>query len=344
MFVKFNYFCYINCMSERESKFIERLSKIEEEYDEVCALLEANEIVTDNKLYLFYSKTKKQIEYFADGFKNYKKLICEINDSEELIAIETDEDLKKQLRQEIESLRERSEKKLNELKVALSNNNALTDQIAVIEISSKNECEKLQDVILSIKAFAEKNNISFETEILSSERINIKLSGMGAYDKLKNLSGNIRIINKGNAFIICLVVLSVNNDNIEFNESDILVQTLKSGGAGGQHINKTESAVRVKHIPTGITAECEDERSQTANKIKAIENLKNKITQKNLQNQAKNIELQRKNLKNAVFSDTANLIFDYDKNFVTACKTKNTYNLKEILYGEISLLLSEIED
>ena len=60
MFVKFNYFCYINCMSERESKFIERLSKIEEEYDEVCALLEANEIVTDNKLYLFYSKTKNK--------------------------------------------------------------------------------------------------------------------------------------------------------------------------------------------------------------------------------------------------------------------------------------------
>ncbi len=328
-------------MSETNEKILSKLREIEEEYDETISLLEANEIVCDNKLFLFYSKQKKQLEPFALGYKNYKKVLDEIEENKELLKIETDEKIKIQLKNDIENLNLQAVKKLDDLKIVLASSKNLSKQKIIIEISSKQKNEKLSDLRFMFENFAKVSKIDFKLENLGENRFNIFLNGNGVYDKLKIFSGNTKFIIRGNEISATIVVLNDESEEFEINSEDIEIQTLKSGGAGGQHINKTESAVRAIHIPTGIVSECEDERSQTANKERAIANLKKKISEKMQQDYEKNIENQRKSLKNAVFSDTANMILDYDKNIFMYCPTKAIYKLSEILNGEISLLISE---
>lgn len=341
MFEKINKIWYSKSMDEVDKQVIEKLNKLEEAYDEFSLLLEASEIITDNKLFIYYSAEKKKIESVAKEFKLYKGILKEIEENEELKCIEKDSSLKAKLLQENQVLTEQAKAKLNSIKIMLANGDSFNDQKAIIEISNKNGSEKVQEIIKSLELYASKNNIELKKEDLSTERINLYFSGLEIYEKLKAFSGKIKIVYRGNVSFASFAILNEDYEIISLRDEDIEVQTLKAGGAGGQHINKTESAIRVKHIPTGITAECEDERSQTANKAKAIENLKRKIMQKNQQSRDKNLNLQRKNLKNAVFSDTPSIIFDYDKNLVINCKNKKEYKLNSILNGELSLLFSE---
>ena len=139
-----------------------------------------------------------------------------------------------------------------------------------------------------------------------------------------------------------VVVLLDSEKEIELREEDIAIEISKSSGAGGQHINKTESAVKLIHLPTGITAECQDERSQGKNKEKAMTALKEKILQKSKENRENNIKNQRNSLKTAIFADTPVLIFDFDRNRVVDNRTKKNYNLKEILAGNINNISSDL--
>ena len=123
---------------------------------------------------------------------------------------------------------------------------------------------------------------------------------------------------------------------------DVEIETLKSGGAGGQHINKTESAIRLVHKPTGLSVVCQDERSQLMNKKRAFENLERKIKLKIDQESKNDIIFQRKNIKNALFSSTSALTFNFDKNNVFCNKTKKYYDLKEILKGNLQIIWSDV--
>ena len=165
----------------------------------------------------------------------------------------------------------------------------------------------------------------------------IRGGGFGIYNKLSKICGKIKKIDRGVETEIVVAVLKKNNDEIVIDENDLQIQTSKSSGAGGQHINKTESAVKVTHIPTGISAECQDERSQTKNKEKAIARLYEKIAQSNLKKAQKNEEKQRKEIKNKIFASTPAIIFDFDANKVFVSETKKYYSLKYIkdAFGEL---------
>lgn len=319
------------------------LQKIEDDYDELISLLNSGEVVSDNKLYLYYLRQKKELEDIALLYKSYKQKLREVEENKTLIETEPDAELKKLLTTECSALLSSADADLTALKKMLLDKKSLEIQTALVEFTSDYGDEKAQTFFEILKNYAQKYNHKILSLSFDGGLGQIELEGYGIFDKLKIFSGQMQFVFRGKTTSASVAILRGGGERIEFDEGDVEVQTLKSGGAGGQHINKTESAVRVIHRPTGITAECQDERSQFSNKARALELLREKIEKKNQKNIEKNINFQRKQLKNALFSDVPSTIFNFDENQFIIPSKKFKIKLSQILNGDLDLIFSEIE-
>lgn len=291
------------------------LESLEGEYDEISRLTESVEVVSDIKLLGFYQKRLREIEDVALTFKEYKNK-----------------------KQNTQSFDEELEKfNLFNLLDKLS---PKIKQRANLEITKKSGDDRFVDELVSaMKKYAEVSNFEFEISNQSEKNASLSLVGAGVSDELKPLSGEIKFIFRGQDNSLTLVVIDSQVESKPFMESDVEFQISRSSGAGGQHINKTESNVKAIHIPTGISCECQQNRSQLQNKQAALEGLKIKVEkfyQKNSENYTK---IQRKDMQNAIFSNSPKLIFDYDKNEVTKTSEKITKKLGEINEKSIKIIL-----
>ena len=330
-------------MDNVNQKYYDKFCELEAEYDEYYDLLCSVEIMSDNKLFEYYRRAKAKLEKVILAFKEYKNKNDEFLLSKELADTETDE----KQRQVYLSSSANLEKETNELfervKKIYFDESSKEVQKTKIEISQKQGngglVLELKDLVLN---YASLNK--FETEVISEtdSQISIFVVGENSFEVLKSIGGTIRKIENTNESTALVVVLLDSGKEIELREEDIAIEISKSSGAGGQHINKTESAVKLIHLPTGITAECQDERSQGKNKEKAMAALKEKILQKSKENREKNIKNQRNSLKTAIFADTPVLIFDFDRNKVVDNRTKKNYVLKEILSGNLNIISSDL--
>lgn len=313
-----------------------------QKYNQIEQIMSSVEVMSDNKLYEFYRKEQTLLKPRADAVKNFIESKNELDELNELLSLETDETQRQNILCEIQRCQAETENLLSKAKDIFSKNLSFENQIAKIEISFK-QGENILDFLKNIfEKFAKNNNFIFEVQKQSDGSLWLKISGNGCYDILKNFTGTVQKTQNGKSSSALIVVINEQLACGDICEDDIEIQTHKSSGAGGQHINKTESAVRVIHIPTGITVSCQDERSQLKNKERAIALLKEKIQQKNQENSEKCIKNQRNLLKNAIFSDTPVLEFDFDKNIVRAKNTKTTFEINEITEGNLTKIFSEI--
>lgn len=318
-----------------DEKFQEKFDGIISEYDELLELVSSVEIMSDHKLFNFYQTKLKRIETVAQEIKKLKSLE---NDYVALL------DLKSQgeegLGLEIENIEKNKEELLNEIKELIANQKEMVQEKVLVEITSKEDFEFCEILAGLFETFSENKNFEFESLVKNDGEIKFSVLGEGVFDQLKIFSGKNKRVVRGVETNCLVVVLKESNTEIVIDEKDLVIQTSKSSGAGGQHINKTESAVKITHIPTGIFAECQDERSQTKNKEKAMDALVKKITQMQSE-KAKNFEKnQRNELKNKIFGSTPAIIFDYDTNKVFVTESKSEYKLKEILSGELGLIIN----
>ncbi len=330
-------------MDNVNQKYYDKFCELEAKYDEYFELLCSVEIMSDNKLFEYYRKAKAKLEKVVSAFKEYKNKNEEFLLSKELADTETDETQRQEYLSSSANLEKESNELFEKVKEIYFDEGSKEVQKTKIEISQKQGngglVLELKDLVLN---YASLNK--FETEVISEtdSQISICVEGENSFEVLKSIGGTIRKIENTSETTALVVVLLDSEKEIELREEDIAIEISKSSGAGGQHINKTESAVKLIHLPTGITAECQDERSQGKNKEKAMAALKEKILQKSKENREKNIKNQRNSLKNAIFADTPVLIFDFDRNKVVDNRTKKNYGLKEILSGNLNIISSDL--
>lgn len=325
-----------------DSFFVE-MEASEHRYDEIVELLSAVEVMSDSRLFVSLIKEKKELEQSVQLYKEYKKLNNDQLANQELLSLATDSLEKQSILQDTECVAQKMQEVLTKLKCESSNSGFKELQRVKIEVSAKANAMGIVPILKEVfDNYFKLSQTKYEQIKLNGELgFVIGAEALGLHDKLKNLSGNYRFVVRGESADAIVVIIRELIQDEQIKEEDVVVQLSKSSGAGGQHINKTESAVRLVHKPTGISVECQDERSQLKNKTRAFEHLKEKIRSKNKENNEKYIKNQRNQLKNALFSETPEVIFDFDRNELSVKCNKKSYKLQDAL-SDFSLVINDL--
>ena len=341
---------------------IEKLKKIKERFDELNALVSKPEIVSDQNNYKKYMKELSSLTPICEAYDKYKKLHEDLESAEQLLDNETDPEMIEMCKTEIESCKEKITKLDEEIKILLLPKDENDDKNVIMEIRGGAGGEESSlfaaDLFRMYRMYAEKMGWKVEvtdlseTELGGIKEITFVVKGKDVYSKLKYESGVHRVqrvpetesSGRIHTSTATVAVLPERTDvHVEINEKDIKIDTYRASGAGGQHINKTDSAIRITHFPTGIVVCCQDGRSQIQNRERAFEILKSKLYDK-YQQEAD--EAYAKNRRNQVGTgDRSERIrtYNYPQGRITDHRIGYTeYNLESFMNGNIDNLIENL--
>ena len=271
----------------------EKLEAVEKRYDELTKMIADPEVISNNSEWQKLMKEHAGIEEIVQKFREYKKVKQSMEEAEELMQ---DPDMKELAEEEYYTSKEQLPKLEEELKFLLIPKDPDDDKNIMCEIRAGAGGEEAAlfagTLFRMYSMYAEKRHWKLEvlneneTGLGGYKEISFMITGKGVYSRLKFESGVHRVqrvpdtessgrIHTSTATVAVLPV--VEDVEIEINPSDIKMEVFRASGAGGQHINKTSSAVRLIHEPTGIVVECQTERSQFQNKDNAMKMLRTKL-------------------------------------------------------------------
>nr|MBQ4318755.1 peptide chain release factor 1 [Clostridia bacterium] len=342
---------------------LNKLKDAELRYEKITEDLADTAVISDQEKYRALMQEHKHLTPIIEKFREYNRTAKAVADAEEMIA---DKSIEAELRElaEVEMLegKEALEKILEDLKVLLLPRDPNDDKNVIVEIRGGAGGEeaalfagvlyRMYTMYAAQQGFKTEIIDANETELGGFKEVSFMIEGDGAYSKLKFESGVHRVqrvpeteaqgrIQTSTATVA--VLPEAEEVEIEINQADLKIETIKSSGAGGQHVNKTESAVRMIHIPTGIVIECQDERSQHKNRDKAMKLLRTKLYDMMQQEQNDRIASERRSQVGSGDRSERIRTYNYPQGRITDHRIGLTlHSLENFLNGDIGDMIEAL--
>lgn len=341
----------------------DKLTEVEKRFEEVNELVCRPDIIADIEQYTKLMRELKHLTPVVEKFREYKKAVQTNEESKELMEDNSlDDDFAQMVKAEFEQSKIDIETIAEELKILLLPRDPNDDRNVIIEIrggAGGEESALFAGVLYRMYSmYAESKG--FKTEVLSAnetglggyKEISFSVNGDGAYSRFKFESGVHRVQRvpetesqgRIHTSTTTVAVLPEADDvDFELNEKDLQIDTFRSSGAGGQHINKTSSAIRITHIPTGTVVECQDERSQHKNKDKAMKVLRARLYDAEKAKHDAEIAGERKAQVGTGDRSERIRTYNYPQGRVSDHRINLTlYKLEQILNGDLDELIDAL--
>ena len=341
---------------------LNKLKDAEARYIDLEAQLALPDVFSDTERFASLMKDYKALTPIIEKYREYRSAEDANSEARALSEESLDADMRELVFEEIKETREKMDALLEELKILLLPRDENDDKNVMVEIrggAGGEEAALFAAVLYRMYTmYAEATGFKVslmsanETELGGFKEITFMIEGDGAYSRFKFESGVHRVqrvpetesqgrIQTSTATVA--VLPEVEDVSIEINPADIIIESCKSSGAGGQHINKTESAVRLTHKPTGIVIECQEERSQFKNRDKALKMLKTKLYDMKLQEQNEKIASDRKSQVGTGDRSERIRTYNYPQGRVTDHRIGLTlYSLESFLNGNIGAMIDAL--
>jgi peptide chain release factor 1 len=337
---------------------LSKVKEIEERYQELEEELARPEVVRDQKLYQKYMKEHRNLSPIVETFRKCLSIQKEIENNRSLLD-DADQEIRKLAREEIERLRSDLQQKEKELKVTMLPQDPNDEKNIILEIRAGTGGEEAAlfagDLFRMYARYAELKG--WKTEVLSQNQTGLKgfkevivlISGERVYSRLKHEGGVHRVQRvpeteaQGRihtSAVTVAVLPEAEEVDVQINPEELRIDVYRSSGHGGQHVNVTDSAVRITHIPTGLVVTCQDEKSQHKNKAKALKVLRSRLFDMEQAEQQSKITEERRSMVGS--GDRSEKIRTY--NFPQARVTDHRigltlYRLDAILQGQLDLII-----
>ena len=340
----------------------EKIEIFDKRYSELSQRLYEPSVAADPEQYQKTMKELKSIEEIVLTYREYKQAVKSQDESIEILEESGDSDLKELAQLELDEAKQNIEELSEKLKILLLPKDPNDERNVIVEIrgGAGGEESALFSAVLfrMYSMYAEKKGYKVElvnaneTELGGYKEISFMIEGEGAYSRFKYESGVHRVQRvpetesqgRVHTSTTTVAVLPEAEDvELEIDPKDLKIDTFRSSGAGGQHINKTSSAIRITHLPTGTVVECQDERSQYKNKDKALKVLKSRLLKEKQDKQASEIAANRKSQVGTGDRSERIRTYNYPQGRLTDHRIGLTlYKLEDILNGNLDEVIDAL--
>jgi len=339
-----------------------RLADIKQRFDTVAQLLQQPEVVSDQKQYRDLSKEYKTLTPIMEAYSAWLAADAEGREAQTILDEESDAELREMASEQLADAKQRCADLTEELKVLLLPKDENDDKNVIMEIRAGAGGEeaalfaadlyRMYSMYAAARGWKCETLNSNETELGGFKEISFSVNGAGAYSRLKFESGVHRVQRvpetetqgRIQTSTVTVATLAEAEDvELEINPKDLQIDTFRSSGAGGQHVNKTESAIRITYLPTGLVVECQDERSQHKNKERALKILRSRLLDEMRREQDDKIAAQRRSQVGTGDRSERIRTYNYPQGRVTDHRINLTlYKLEAVMNGDITELVEAL--